>query len=95
LTIERIWSAIETTLFYYSDDSTTGQVCLKKRDKKCEFNCEARSCAFVYFEQKHKQNKQKRIREKNYDFPDKQKKRMKSKQVKKKTKEKKSRVRRS
>jgi len=34
----------------------------KKRDKKCEFNCEARSCAFVYFEQKHKQNKQKRIR---------------------------------
>jgi len=46
----------------------------KKRDKKCEFNCEARSCAFVYFEQKHKQNKQKRIREKNYDFPDKQKK---------------------
>ena len=24
-----IWSAIETTLFYYSDDSTTGPVCTK------------------------------------------------------------------
>ena len=95
MTIERIWSAIETTLFYYSDDSTTGQVCLKKRDKKCEFNCEARSCAFVYFEQKHKQNKQKRIREKTMIFLINKKKRMKSKQVKKKTKEKKSRVRRS
>ena len=24
-----IWSAIETTLFYYSGDSTTGQVCFR------------------------------------------------------------------
>jgi len=30
LTIEGIWSAFETTLFYYSGDSTTGQVCLQK-----------------------------------------------------------------
>jgi len=33
LTIERIWSAVETTLFNYSGDSTTGQVCLKKEIK--------------------------------------------------------------